>query len=196
MPFVTTKLVLREVFDFQSILDLWRMSRSRLSSSSSLSPASPFISSLLILTVDAELEIRPSHLTSLLSTLSCMEAIWYLLKIQIRAWRYQVWDNWGSNHRIRALWEQPRCPLMTEKWMKKWYIYTLEYSVQFSSVQSLSRVRLFAAPWIAALQAFLSITNSWSSLKLRSIKSVMPSSHLILCCPPFLLPPIWNITQP
>jgi len=102
----------------------------------------------------------------------------------------------GPIQRIRALWEQPRCPLMTEKWMKKWYIYTLEYSVQFSSVQSLSRVRLFAAPWIAALQAFLSITNSWSSLKLRSIKSVMPSSHLILCCPPFLLPPIWNITQP
>ena len=45
-------------------------------------------------------------------------------------------------------------------------------------------------PWIAALQASLSITNSWSSLKLRSIKLVMPSSHLILCCPLLLLPPI------
>ena len=58
------------------------------------------------------------------------------------------------------------------------------------SVQSLSRVRLFATPWIVARQASLSITNSWSSLRLTSIKSVMPSSHLILCRPLFLLPPI------
>ena len=55
--------------------------------------------------------------------------------------------------------------------------------IQFSSVQSVSRVRLFAIPWIAAHQASLSITNSWSSLRLMSINSVMPSSHLILCCP-------------
>ena len=61
-------------------------------------------------------------------------------------------------------------------------------SVQFSSVQSLSSVRLFATPWIAACQTFLFITNSRSSLKLTSIESVMPSSHLILCCPLFLLP--------
>ena len=60
----------------------------------------------------------------------------------------------------------------------------------FSSVQSLSRVQLFATPWIAACQASLSITNSWSSLKLTSIESVMPSSHLILCRPLLLLPPI------
>ena len=59
-----------------------------------------------------------------------------------------------------------------------------------SSVQSLSRVRLFATPWIAAHQASLSITNSRSSLKLTSIKSVMPSSHPILCRPLLLLPPI------
>ena len=56
-------------------------------------------------------------------------------------------------------------------------------SVQFSSVQSLSRVQLFATPWIAIRQASLSTTNSWSSLKLMSIESVMPSSHLILCRP-------------
>ena len=62
--------------------------------------------------------------------------------------------------------------------------------VQFSSVQSLSRVQLFATPWIAARQASLSITISWSSLKLTSIESVMPSSHLILCHPLFLLPPV------
>ena len=58
----------------------------------------------------------------------------------------------------------------------------------FSSVQSLSRVRLFATPWITALQASLSITNSRSLLKLMSIKLVMPSNHLLLCCP-LLLPP-------
>ena len=59
--------------------------------------------------------------------------------------------------------------------------------VQFSSVQSLSRVQLFETPWITAYQASLSITSSQSSLKLMSIESVMPSSHLILCCP-LLLP--------
>ena len=59
---------------------------------------------------------------------------------------------------------------------------------QFSSVQLLSRVRLFVTPWTAALQASLSITNSQSLLKLMSIKSVMPSNHLILCRP-LLLPP-------
>ena len=58
------------------------------------------------------------------------------------------------------------------------------------SDQLLSRVRLFVTPWISARQASLSITNSWSSLRLTSIESVMPSSHLILCCPLFLLPPI------
>ena len=63
-------------------------------------------------------------------------------------------------------------------------------SVQFSSVQSLSCVRLFGTPWIAARQASLSITNSRSSLRLTSIKSVMPSSHLILCRPLLLLPSI------
>jgi len=61
---------------------------------------------------------------------------------------------------------------------------------QFSSVQSLSHVWLFATPWIAARQASLSITDSWSSLRLTSIQSVMPSSHLILCPPLLLLPPI------
>ena len=62
--------------------------------------------------------------------------------------------------------------------------------VQFSSVQLLSHVWLFATPWIAALQASLSITYSRSSLKLTSIESVMPSSHLVLCRPLLLLPPI------
>ena len=63
-------------------------------------------------------------------------------------------------------------------------------SVRFSSVQSVSCVWLFVTPWIAACQASLSITNSWSLLKLMPIKSVMPSSHLILCHPLLLLSPI------
>ena len=58
-----------------------------------------------------------------------------------------------------------------------------------SSVQSFSRVQHFATPWTVARQASLSITNSWSLLKLMSIVSVMPSNHLILCRPPFLLTP-------
>ena len=66
----------------------------------------------------------------------------------------------------------------------------LTSSIQFSSVQSLSRVWLFETPWIAARHASLSITNSCSSLRLTFIESVMPSSHLILCHPLFLLPPI------
>ena len=61
---------------------------------------------------------------------------------------------------------------------------------QFSSVQLLSPVQLFVTPWIAARQASLSTTNSQSSLRLTSIESVMPSSHLILCRPLLLLPPI------
>ena len=61
-------------------------------------------------------------------------------------------------------------------------------SHQFSSVQSLSRVWLFVTPWIPARQASLSVTNSRSLPKLMSIESVMPSNHLILCCP-LLLPP-------
>ena len=63
-------------------------------------------------------------------------------------------------------------------------------TVQFSSVQSLSRVQLFVTPWITAGQATLPITNSRSSLKLISIELVMPSSNLILCRPLLLLPPV------
>ena len=62
--------------------------------------------------------------------------------------------------------------------------------VQFSSVQSLSHFRLFVTPWTAARQASLSITNSRSLLKLMSIESMMPSNHLIFCCPLLHLPSI------
>ena len=94
---------------------------------------------------------------------------------------------------------------MSRTWLSEWTIAT-NRSFQFScswninwvatlytcisSVQSLSHVRLFATPWVAARQASLSITNSWSSLKLISIESVTPSSHLILCSPLLLSPPI------
>ena len=71
--------------------------------------------------------------------------------------------------------------MSTNREIKMWYIW----NIQFSSVQSLSRVRLFATPWTAALQASLSITNSRSFLKLMSVVSVMPS----ILCHPLLLPP-------
>ena len=84
-----------------------------------------------------------------------------------------------------------------------WYYYTsnpfwrnlsknvFNLHLRFSSVQSLSRVRLFVTTWTAARQASLSITNSWISPKPMSIESVMPSNHLILCCSLLLLPSIF-----
>ena len=73
----------------------------------------------------------------------------------------------------------------------KIFDYCLQFSFQLSSVLLLSCVQLFATPWTAACQASLSITNSRSLLKLMSIESVMPSSHLILCGPLLLLPSIF-----
>ena len=84
------------------------------------------------------------------------------------------WETRETENRLFTLWH----------WAP-WHVL-----VQFSSVQSLSRVQLFVIPWITARQASLSITNSQSLLKLMSIQSVMPSSHLILCRPFLLLPPI------
>ena len=82
-----------------------------------------------------------------------------------------------------------------------WLLYTCFLScnnvdiIQFSSVQLLSRVWLFVTPWTTARQAFLSITNCWSILKLMSIELVMPSNHLILCHPLLLLPSICPIIR-
>ena len=70
------------------------------------------------------------------------------------------------------------------------WMWELNYKESFSSVQSLSCVQLFVTPWITEHQASLSITNSRSLLKLMPIESVMPSSHLILCCPLLLLPAV------
>ena len=71
--------------------------------------------------------------------------------------------------------------------MMSYYLIT----VRISSVQSLSCVRLFATPWTSAWQASLSITNSWSLVKLMSIQSLMPSNHLILCHPLLFLPSVF-----
>ena len=71
------------------------------------------------------------------------------------------------------------------------YVNELCIYPEFSSVQLLSSVRLFAAPWTAACQASLSVTNSRSLLKLMSIELVIPSNHLILCHPLLLLPSIF-----
>ena len=75
------------------------------------------------------------------------------------------------------------------RWLTKTWKDAQHHSL-FSSVQLLSRVRLFVTPWISACQASLTITNSQSSPRLTSIESVMPSSHLIFCCLLLLLPPI------
>ena len=80
--------------------------------------------------------------------------------------------------------------MLKEKKVERSLNKSVCYILYHQSVQSLSHFRLFATPWIAAGQASLSITNSRSSLKLTSIESVMPSSHLILCRPFLLLPPI------
>ena len=106
----------------------------------------------------------------------------------------------GKNHMIISIdaeksFDKIQHPFMI-KTLKKWaWNKPTSTSVQFSSVQSLSHVWLFPSPWIVARQASLPITNSWSLLKLMPIKSVMPSSHLILYHPLVLLPPIPPLHQ-
>ena len=86
--------------------------------------------------------------------------------------------------------ETKRWSVLIKMGQPKKQIELRKFPPRFSSVHSLSRVRLFATPWTAARQASLFITISRSSLRLTSIKSMMPSSHLILCRPLLLLPPI------
>ena len=84
------------------------------------------------------------------------------------------------------------CPVLGCKGQREGWGRKLSANIQkWSLVQSLSRVRLFVTPWTAARQASLSITSSWRLLRLMSIESVMPSSHLILCHPLLLLPSIF-----
>ena len=88
-------------------------------------------------------------------------------------------------------------PMNIQDWFPLGLTGLISFKSKASSVQlkSLSHVRLFVTPWTAAHQASLSITNSWSLLKLMSVESVMPSNHLILCCPLLLLLSIWEILK-
>ena len=115
---------------------------------------------------------------------------WYLMLL---------FEIWGISRKRRHKKEQCECNIHwgnQRKVMQNGFQvlgFKVKKSVQLSvsvSVQSLSRVQLFTTPWITAHQASLSITTSRSSLRLTSIESVMSSSHLILCRPPLLLPPI------
>ena len=80
-------------------------------------------------------------------------------------------------------------------WEEYWKKGMATHSGIHSSGQSFSHVQLFMAPWTAACQAFLSINNSWTLLKLMSTESVMPSNHCIICCPRFFLPSIFPYFQ-
>ena len=95
----------------------------------------------------------------------------------------KFFKRWEHQTIVRTSWEI--CRQVKKEQLE------LDMEQQLSSVQTISCVRLSAIPWIAARQASLFITSSWSSLRLTSIESMMPSSHRILCCPLLLLPPIY-----
>ena len=169
-------------------------------SSTSLDPigfpldVSPNSSALLHLTASSL--VQPVIMSALLCLI-------YLGPPPVSFPRYSVSDNSGCYNGYQRLgglnskafishcsggwevWNQDTS--MDEFW---WGLQLEHVTFQFSSVQSLSRVQLFATSWITACQASLAITNSRSSLRLMSIESVMPSSHLILCHPLLFLSPI------
>ena len=101
--------------------------------------------------------------------------------------KYTSANQWSKQNWYIHVMEYYSHTKRNENWCKPQHGYILK---AFSSVQLLSRVQLFATPWTAARQASLFIANSRSLLKHMSIRSVMPSSHLILCRPLLLLPPI------
>ena len=123
-------------------------------------------------------------------------------------WEITKWKHWSVKNTAFLKCQRNVFPICSE-WIKGNYVILLatyifkicviiyncegqaSYKLIFSSVQSLSRVLLFATPWTAALQSSLSITNSRSLLKLMSIESMMPSNNLILCRPLLLLPSIF-----
>ena len=107
--------------------------------------------------------------------------IWYHLYVESKIWH--KWTHLWKKNRLTDI--EKRLVVAKGGVENRW-----TGSLGFNSVQSLSCVRLFATPWIAARQDSLSFTSSQSSLRLTSIESVMPSSHLILCRPLLLLPPV------
>ena len=115
-----------------------------------------------------------THMVQSLSNVIFKSSVWQKNIIDSNSYLYSV--SWRKRKAKRG------STLMLTK---------LKRASSFSSVQSLSHVRLFAAPWTAAYQASLSITKFRSLLKLMSIELVMPSNHLILCCPLLLLPSIF-----
>ena len=119
------------------------------------------------------------------SYLSFLLLLFLLLLGTILNYNEDTWDKFSGPH-IKLSGPTNWAGPYFLKIVLNWEISFLS----FSSVQSLSRVQLFVTPWIAARQAPLSITNSWSLPKLMSIESVMPSNYLILCRPLLLLPPI------
>ena len=124
-----------------------------------------------------------------------LEVIYIRLNFHCSWMGFVLGEEWSMSSKILCVCVCV-CAQMCDQWVENlrivgtYFLLSVCISVQFSSVQSLSCVWLFATPWIAACQASLTITNSQSSLKLMSIESVMPSSHLILCRPLLLLPPI------
>ena len=102
--------------------------------------------------------------------------------LQARIWKWVAMPSCRRSSQPR---DRTQVSIIASGFFNIWATWE---DLQFSSVQSLSRVRLFVTPWIAARQASLSITNSQSLLRLTSIESVMPSSHLILCRSLLILP--------
>ena len=108
-------------------------------------------------------------------------------------WLSTTWSKfrveWGTHFVLQGIWWDR--PLNNWMFLEQMLRSLSLHLLISTSVQSLSRVQLFVTPWTAARQASLSITNSQSLFKLMSIESVMPSNHLILCCPLLLLPSIF-----
>ena len=139
------------------------------------------------------LQIRKPSLWASDSRPLMLNLLYYLKPIKRKRNRAYQWILKKSTwNRVSRVYCTLKIPLLFKKKKKVKYENSVE---QFSSVHWLSRVRLFATPWAPARQASLSITNSRSSLRLTSIESVMPSSHLILCRPLLLLPSIPHTTD-
>ena len=147
----------------------------------------PNLSSILSFQQTISIDIR-SEMVSILLHTPCLQSLLQFLHVQCLVFLENT-SHVFSFCKIcswKTRWIFSSCSQHTYKFSSDRIKYLF---FQFSSVQLLSRVRLFATPWIAACQASLSITNSWSLPKLLSIESVMPSSHLILGRPLLLLPP-------